>query len=103
MKIYDPIEITHNECRYTGNIRTADILLTKSDSFNSRFIQRATCAPVSHAMVMTSANTAVEALPAGVVPNSLADVIDDSESVVLLRHRTLTTQQGLQIVQFLNG
>lgn len=95
------IEVTTNECRYIWDLRTADILLTKSNSGTSKIIQAGTCAPVSHAIVMISPVRAIEAEPLGVRESSIDKVLELNDRVMLLRHRTLSLEQSLKVSQFL--
>lgn len=93
-------------CELTlGQLRTADILATKSKSVNSAAIRAATCSPFSHALLMISPNRAIEAIPSGgVMRKELQDLRDQTRDgqgkILVLRHRSLSCEQGRQVASY---
>lgn len=87
-----------------GLLRTADILLTASNTANSRIIQRLTCAPVSHALVMVDPIRAMDAMPgAGVKERRLENVVLTNGLVLVLRHRSISFRQSALVGSFVQS
>ena len=70
-------------------LRTADIVLTKSQTFNSRAIQGSTCSTYSHALLMVSPTLAVEATPGQIKEITLSALRKDAKVTPLLLKITL--------------
>lgn len=88
----------------SDQLRTADIVLTKSQTFNSRAIQGSTCSTYSHALLMVSPTLAVEALPSGVDRLNLADLRKDAKEqngeILVLRHRSISFAQAMKVAAY---
>ncbi len=85
-------------------LRTADIVLTKSQTFNSRAIQGSTCSTYSHALLMVSPALAVEAVPGGVDRLNLSDLRKNTKKehgeILVLRHRSISFTQAMKVAAY---
>ena len=88
----------------SDQLRTADIVLTKSTTFNSAAIQGATCSPYSHALLMVSPTEAVEAMPGEIKETSLSNLRDESRrangQILVLRHRSISFTQAMKVAAY---
>lgn len=76
-------------------LQPGDIILSTTDGFVSKAIQRMSKSPVSHSIIYIGNGQVVEAIGDGVVLRSLGEAIQDATVAVAFRYPGITSTQAL--------